>query len=65
MKCRVIAYPYAVQRGTIEVPDHIPEEDIDTYIEDCWGEIEFDAPELDYHGTDFDWHIVEESMDRF
>lgn len=54
MKYSIVAYPYAKQYGTIEVPDYIPKEDIDTYIEDCWNEIKFEEPELDYHGTDFE-----------
>lgn len=65
MKCRVIAYPYAVQRGTIEVPDNVPADEVDAYIEEYWTKIDFDAPELDYAGTDFDWHIEEESIERF
>lgn len=65
MKYRITAYPYAIQRGTIEVPDNVPEDEVDAYIEEYWGEIDFDAPELDYAGTDFDRHIEEKSIERF
>ena len=54
MKYKITAYPYAIQYGTIEVPDSVPEEEIRHYIEGNWGEIKFGEPELDYSGTDFD-----------
>lgn len=54
MKYRITAFPYATQYGTIEVPDNIPEEEIDSYIETYWEKIEFEEPELDYSNTDFD-----------
>ena len=50
----VIAYPYAVQYGTIEVPDDIDDEVIREYIEENWDDIEFNKPELDYDGIDYD-----------
>lgn len=53
MKYSIVAYPYARQYGVIEVPDHIPEEDIDVYIAEHWGEIKFEEPDLDYTDTDF------------
>lgn len=54
MKYKITAYPYAVQHGTIEVPDNVPEEEIDSYIETYWEKIKFEEPELDYAGTDFE-----------
>lgn len=54
MKYRITAYPYATQHGTIEVPDNVPEEEIDRYIETYWEKIKFEKPELDYAGTDFE-----------
>lgn len=48
----VIAYPYATQSGTITVPDNT--NDVNEYIKDHWDDIEFDEPDLDYCGTDFD-----------
>lgn len=65
MKYRITAYPYAIQRGTIEVPDNVPTDEVDAYIEEYWNQIDFDAPELDYAGTDFDRHIEEKSIERF
>ena len=49
----VTAFPYAIQNGTVEVPDDIPKEDIRDYLEDHWDDIMFDSPDLDYSGTDF------------
>lgn len=63
MKYRITAFPYAIQYGTIEVPDDVPEEEIDNYIETYWEKIEFEEPELDYSNTDFDKE-KEESHER-
>lgn len=50
----VTAYPYAVQWGTINVPENITDEDeIKDYISEHWEEISFGEPDLDYVGTDF------------
>lgn len=54
MKYSIVAYPYAKQYGTIEVPDNVPEEEIDSYIETYWEKIKFEEPELDYAGTDLE-----------
>lgn len=54
MKYSIVAYPYAKQYGTIEVPDNVPEEEIDSYIETYWEKIKFEEPELGYAGTDFE-----------
>ena len=52
------AYPYAVQNGTIEVPDNIPEDDVEKYIEEHWKDIIFEEkPRLSYKGADFDWGL--------
>ena len=50
----ITAYPYAKQTGTIFVPAGVPDEEIDDYIIEHWDKINFDDPELDYTGTDFD-----------
>lgn len=50
----ITAYPYAVQHGTIEVPDNITEDEMKDYIRDHFDDIPFDEPDLDYCGTDFD-----------
>ena len=52
---RITAYPYASQTGAIEVPKSLPDDEIDDYIIDNWDDIEFNSPDLDYCGTDFDW----------
>ena len=50
----VIAYPYAVQYGTILVPTEIVGEDkIKEYVSEHWNDIWFGEPDLDYCGTDF------------
>lgn len=53
MKLSITSYPYAVQNGTIEVPDGLSEEELMFYVEEHWDEISFSQPELDYCGTDF------------
>lgn len=54
MKYSIVAYPYAKQYGTIEIPDSVPKEEIDSYIETYWEKIKFEEPELDYASTDFE-----------
>ena len=51
---RITAYPYATQTGTIGVPANLGDDDINEYIIEHWNDINFDEPELDYAGTDFD-----------
>lgn len=58
MKYSVVAYPYAKQYGMIEIPDNVPEEEIDSYIETYWEKIKFEEPELDYAGTDFEREVA-------
>lgn len=57
----VTMYPYAVQYGTIKVPNEISESNdeskIKEYITEHFTEIEFEDAELDYGGTDFDYTI--------
>lgn len=60
MKYKITAYPYAIQHGVVNVPDNVPEEDIDDYLTEHWGDIKFDEPDLDYAGTDFDKAQVKE-----
>lgn len=54
MRYKITAYPYAIQHGTVDVPDSVPAEDIDDYLTEHWSDIKFDEPDLDYAGTDFD-----------
>ncbi len=52
----VTAYPFATQGGTIQVPDNVKGyENVSAYIDEHWNEIDFNQPELDYGGTDFDF----------
>ena len=51
----VTAYPYASQTGTIKVPEELQGVQIDNYILKHWEDIEFNGPDLDYAGIDFDW----------
>jgi len=53
----IVASPYATQYGTIVVPDNVEPEE---YIKEHWDEIDFDEPELDYAGTDFEFGIEQE-----
>lgn len=57
MKVRVIAYPYAVQYGEIEVPNDVKKEDIEEYLTENWDDIRFGEPSTEYGGTDFDFEI--------
>ena len=50
----ITALPYAVQYGTIKVPDNLDESCYTEYINDHWDDIEFEPPDLDYCGTDFE-----------
>ena len=52
-KYLITAFPYATQYGRLEIPEDV--EDVKEYIEDHWNEIQFEEPELDYCGTDFDY----------
>lgn len=53
----VTAYPYAIQHGTIEVPNGIDESEIEEYVMEHFDEIKFNNAELDYCGTDIDYTI--------
>lgn len=55
MQVAVTAHPYAYQQDTIEVPDDLTtEEEIRTYIEGNLDQVDFQEPDLDYIGTDFE-----------
>lgn len=56
----VVAYPYAVQYGTVNVPDTVKPEDVDDYITEHWNDIKFGEANLDYAGTDFEATFVKE-----
>jgi len=61
LEYEVVAYPYAIQYGTINVPDTVKPEDVKNYIEGNWGDIKFEKPvDLDYEGTDFEATFVKE-----
>ena len=51
----VTAYPYASQTGALEIPPNLAKDDIQSYVQNHWKEINFNPVELDYAGTDFDW----------
>ena len=51
----VAVQPYASQNGTIMVPADIPADEVDTYISEHFGEIEFGEPQLDYKGIDYEF----------
>ncbi len=54
-KICVTAYPYAVQYGSLIVPDElIDQAEIEEYVREHFDEIEFGEPDLDYAGTVFD-----------
>lgn len=50
----VTVYPYAVQTGSIDVPEGLTEEEEMEYISDHFDDISLGEPCLDYRGTDFD-----------
>ena len=52
----VLAYPYASQIGTINIPDSVKPENMEAYIREHRDEIKFGEPELDYRGTDFEFY---------
>lgn len=59
-KIEIVANPYVVQYGTIDVPDTIDDNELRNYIENHWNEIEFGESEFDYCGIDFD--LYEENL---
>ena len=50
----VIAYPYAVMYGTIEVPMEVTDDELDGYVTEHFDDVKFGEPQLDFKGTDFD-----------
>lgn len=56
MKVLVTAYPYVTQYGTIDIPDDWMGNE-KKYVINHWGDIEFEEPELDYGGTDFELDV--------
>ena len=56
MKYLITAYPYATMYGRIEVPDEVVENGTTKeWLSNHFNEINFDEPELDFCGTDFDY----------
>lgn len=53
----VTAYPYATQTGMIKIPDDC--KDVNEYVEAHWDEVKFEAPVLDYRGTDFELYEMD------
>lgn len=58
MKYYVMAHPYAVSSGAIDVPDDCA--DVERYIGEHFDEIKFGEPDLDYDGTYFEFGRDEE-----
>ena len=55
MKYTIYFHPYADQYAEIEIPHNITGTPaIKEYIENHWHEIQFEEPDLDYSGTDFE-----------
>ncbi len=50
----VRALPFATQSGSIEVPDNLPKEQYDEYVQQHFNDISFDEPDLDYCGIDIE-----------
>ena len=48
----VTAYPYATACGTLDIPDEVT--DVRSYVSDHWNDIKFEAPDLDFCGTDYE-----------
>ena len=48
----VVAYPYATVWGRINVPDDV--EEIYDYVREHWDEIDFEEPDLDFCGIDYE-----------
>ena len=53
----VTALPYATQEGELTIPDGLSEDEAQEYITNHWKDIKFGEPQLDYHGTDFDFEV--------
>ncbi len=51
----VQAHPFANQDGSIDVPADIPADEVENYIRENFGDIEFGEPDLDYGGTEFEF----------
>ncbi len=56
----ITASPYATQEGTLTIPDNLSEEEANKYVKDHWNDIQFNEPDLDYAGTDFELSVEEE-----
>ncbi len=50
----ITATPYAVQYGTLNVPDDLSEKEYKDYVNKHFDEIKFGETELDYVGTDLE-----------
>lgn len=64
MKVAITAYPYAVQYGTLEMPDDIKQDFREEYIKEHWSEIKFGEPELDYAGTDMEITVIKDEENK-
>ena len=53
----VTAHPYANQDGSINVPVDVPSDEVEDWILEHWDDIEFDEPNLEYAGTDFEFGV--------
>lgn len=61
----VIAYPYATQYGTIEVPATLDGDELKQYIDCHWDDIVFGEPDLDYDWAGYDICDEEEEKSRY
>lgn len=50
----IAAYPWATVFGILEIPEDIPDDEIESYVLDNWDNISFGEPELDYCNIDFE-----------
>ena len=54
----VIAYPYAIHTGTLNIPEEITDEqEARDYGSEHFDDINFYDLDLDYAGTEFDMHL--------
>ena len=60
----VVAFPYATVCGTIRIPENMPAEKEQEYIEEHFGEIKFNEPTLDFAGAYFEFYDEEAGDDQ-
>lgn len=50
----VAAHPYANIDGTIKIPKGLTPAEIRDYVDNHFDKVKFEAPRLDFHGTDYE-----------